>query len=473
MTKLSWQKVCTVFLLSVATAIPASAQTFTTLVKFDGTNGAEPYLMSLVQGSDGSLYGTTSGTVFKIGLAKKLTTLYVFCSLPNCTDGGPAYAGLVHATNGNFYGTTRGGGTMSGGTVFKITPMGALATLYNFCGKSNCPDGSDPYSALVEASDGNFYGTAYDGGANGVGTVFRITPGGDLTTIHSFDGGDGDNPWAGLILGHDGSFYGTTYEGGKFGGGTLFKITPEGSLVTVYSFDSSEGYPAAGVIQASDGNFYGTTVGSPSDGYWGTVFKITPAGVASTLHSFNLTDGGVPYAPLVQATDGNLYGTTSYGGKLSCGGVGTGCGTLFRITPSGMLTTLHTFGGNDGALPYGGLFQATNGTLYGTNERGGNLTCYPPSGCGTVFSLDVGLGPFVAFVLSYGSVGQTGGILGQGFTGTTGVSFNGIPASFTVVSETFIKATVPAGATTGYVTVNTPSGTLTSNVPFQVIPLIG
>lgn len=463
-------KLSAVFILCLATASAVRTQTFSTLVKFDGTDGAEPYLMSLVQGSDGSLYGTTSSTVFKISAAKKLTTLYVFCSQPNCTDGEDAYAGLFNATNGKFYGTTRSGGVDGGGTVFEMTPMGALATLYSFCGQSNCPGGANPYSPLVEGFDASFYGTAYDGGSNGVGTVFRITPAGVLTTIHTFDGTDGNNPWAGLILADDGRFYGTTYEGGKLGGGTLFKITPEGSLLTVYNFDSSEGFPAASVIQGSDGNFYGTTVGSPSFGYWGTVFKITPDGVASTLHSFNLTDGGAPYAPLVQATDGNLYGTTTYGGKLSCGGVGTGCGTVFRITPSGVLTTLQNFGGSDGAFPYGGLFQATNGKIYGTTWRGGNTNCHPPSGCGTVFSLDVGLSPFVSFMRSYGKIGQTGHILGQGFTGTTSVMLNGVPANFTVVSDTFVKATVPPGATTGYVTVTTPTGVLTSNVPFHVIP---
>jgi uncharacterized repeat protein (TIGR03803 family) len=173
-----------------------------------------------------------------------------------------------------------------------------------------------------------------------------------------------------------------------------------------------------------------------------------------------------PTASPIQATDGNLYGTTFFGGNLSCDSR-YGCGTVFRIEPTGALTTLHSFCDppcNDGAWPLAGLIQATDGTFYGAASSGGSM------GDGTIFSLSMGLAPFLAFVQDYGKVGQTGGILGQGFTGTTGVSFNGTSATFTVISDTYLTATVPAGATTGYVTVATPSGTLTSNVPFHVIP---
>lgn len=163
------------------------------------------------------------------------------------------------------------------------------------------------------------------------------------------------------------------------------------------------------------------------------------------------------------ATDENFYGTTQEGGDLNCIPP-YGCGTLFDITPSGALTTLHIFEQSDGGYPSGGLLQATNGMLYGTTSIGGS------EGDGTVFSLSMGFNPFVAFVRDAGRVGGTDGILGQGFTGTSGVAINGIQAQFEVKSDTFIRATVPAGATTGYVTVATPGGTLTSNVPFHVIP---
>jgi len=183
--------------------------------------------------------------------------------------------------------------------------------------------------------------------------------------------------------------------------------------------------------------------------------RLTPENDLTTLHSFDQNDGSDPFGKLVQGTDGNYYGTTSQGS--------TNVGTIFQITQDGILTTLHDFEGTDGTDPRGGLVQATNGKFYGTTFQGGD------GNSGTIFSLDMGLGPFVTFVRAFGKVGQTGPILGQGFTGTTSVMLNGVPADFTVVSDTYIKATVPPGATTGYVTVTTPTGVLTSNVPFHVI----
>jgi uncharacterized repeat protein (TIGR03803 family) len=431
-----WKTACAVFLLCAATTIAAPAQTFTTLVNFDFTNGGYPTAW-LVQATDGNFYGTSGGagayaegTVFKITPGGMLTTLYNFCAQGDCTDGISPMVGLVQATDGNFYGTTASGGAVGGGTVFKITPNGALTTLYSFCAQSGCTDGANPYAGLVQATDGNFYGTTYNSGANGYGTVFRITPEGKLTTLHSFDGADGEAPVAGLVQATDGNFYGTASSGGaydqcNFGCGTVFKITPGGALTTLYSF----------CAQA------------------------------------NCADGFYPSGALIQAGDGNLYGTTEFGGNqnASCSYPGT-CGTVFKITPGGKLTTLYSFCSqtncSDGAQPYAGLLQATNGTFYGTTTYGG------PKNVGTVFSLSMGLGPFVSLVRSSGKVGQFDGILGQGFTGATSVSFNGTPANFTVKSDTFLTATVPAGATTGPVTVATPSGTLSSNVSFRVMPQI-
>jgi uncharacterized repeat protein (TIGR03803 family) len=199
------------------------------------------------------------------------------------------------------------------------------------------------------------------------------------------------------------------------------------------------------------------------------VFKIAPQGTLTTLYIFEGPDGGDLTTALVQATDGNFYGTTYAGGVYSSKCSLGGCGTVFQITPAGTLTTLHYFDVTDGGNP-GGLLQFTNGSFYGGTAAGGDPACnVDPNGCGTLFSLS-GLGPFVTFVRGAGRVGQAFGILGQGLTGTTSVLLNGTPASLTVVSDTFIKAKVPTGATTGYVTVTTPSGTLTSNVPFHVIP---
>ncbi len=399
------------FCTAMAMAIVSPAQTFTTLYNFAGYpegDGAAPYA-GLIQATDGNLYGTTlnggdynSGTVFRITPQGTLTTLYSFCSQPNCTDGGEPYAGLVQATDGNFYGTTSLAGADGYGTVFKITPSGLLTTLHSFTGYPT--DGAEPLAGLLQASDGSFYGTTVDGGGNnncmnnpsGCGTVFKITPGGTLTTLYSFcaQSGcpDGSGPHAGLIQATDGNFYGTTSDGGANNGGTVFKITPSGTLTTLYSFCAGGFFcpdgadPHAGVVQATDGNFYGTTYfgGAP---FTGTVFKITPQGVLTTLHSFEGTDGANPYAGLVQATDGNFYGTT-YGLY--------GASTVFKITPQGALTTLHTFDYTDGRYPAGGLVQATDGTFYGTTSNGG------ANGAGTVFRLDAGL----AVLLSVTKVGS-------------------------------------------------------------------
>jgi uncharacterized protein (TIGR03437 family) len=239
-----------------------------------------------------------------------LTTLYAFCSQANCSDGQEPGAGLIQASDGNFYGTTSLGGifpndALSGapngyGTVFKITPGGALTTLYRFCSMGgSCADGEDPSGALIQASDGNFYGITLGGGANARpygGTVFKITPGGTLTTLYSFcalaNCADGNSPYAGLIQASDGNFYGTTSGGGAHGYGTVFRITPGGTLTTVDSFDGADGAsPLAGLIQASDGNLYGTTYEGGAYGS-GTVFKLTLA-PASSSPAINQSGGVV------------------------------------------------------------------------------------------------------------------------------------------------------------------------------------
>jgi uncharacterized repeat protein (TIGR03803 family) len=467
MDKLNWGKrAYSVFLLCATTAIALQAQTFTTLHSFDYTaDGAYP-VTALVQATDGNLYATTSyagakgfGTVFRITPSGMLTALHSF----DGTDGAKPYAGLVQATDGNLYGTTVGGGAKGYGTVFRITLSGMLTTLHSFCSQYRCPDGGYLYAGLVQAADGNFYGTTSAGGANDRGTVFKITPSGMLTTPHSFDGTDGSYPYAGLVRATDGNFYGTTVEGGAHGKGTVFKITPGGMLTTLHSFagfPTDGSLPYAGLVQATDGNFYGTTVGGGAHNR-GTVFKITPGGMLTTLQSFDGTDGQDLYAGLVQATDGNFYGTTYEGGSNACS---FGCGTVFKITPSGMLTTLHSFDGTDGSYPYAGLVQDTNGTFYGTTRLGGAHSY------GAVFSLSVGLGPFVETQPTSGKVGAAVKILGTNLTGATSVTFNGTSAVFKVVSSSEITTTVPAGATTGKVKVVTPHGTLSSNVRFRVLP---
>ena len=457
-----------------------SAQTLTTLHSFDVTDGEDP-IAGLIQATDGNFYWTTEiggahgyGAVFKITPTGKLTTLYSFCSQSGCADGERPYGVLVQATNGDFYGTTFFGGANctdeACGTVFKITPSGTLTTLYSFCSQSGCTDGSLPLGTLIQATNGDLYGTTETGGTcvftQGCGTVFKITPSGVLTTLYRFcaqtNCPDGEEPYAGLVQAANGNFYGTTeYGGTETLAGTVFKITPSGTLTTLYSFCSQSGFctdgesPTGTLVQAANGNFYGTTLSGGAD-LAGTVFKITPSGTLTTLHTFSGTDGQDPEA-LVQATNGNLYGTTFSGGA-------NGDGTIFEITPNGTLATLHMFDGTDGENSGAGLVQATNGNFYGTTEDGG------VNGDGTVFSLSVGLGPFVEAQPTSGKVGAAIKILGTKLTGATSVSFNGTAATFIVVSSSEIATTVPVGATTGKVQVTTPGGTLTSNVSFRVLP---
>jgi uncharacterized repeat protein (TIGR03803 family) len=234
--------------------------------------------------------------------------------------------------------------------------------------------------------------------------------------------------------------------------------------------DCTDGeYPLAGLIQATNGDFYGTTYdggGNCAPDGCGTIYKITPSGTLTTLYSFcpqsYCTDGALPNAGLIQGTDGDLYGTTFWGGT-------SGYGTVFKITTLGKLTTLYSFSCSqtdctDGRYPVAGLIQGTDGNLYGTAYQGGTKDV------GTVFRLSVGLGAFVETQPTSGTVGTPVDILGTDLTGTTSVTFNGTAATFTVVSASEITTSVPTGATTGYVEVTTPSGTLTSNTKFVVKP---
>jgi len=372
----------------------APAATLKILYSFTGSstaNGppAEP-AAALVLGSDGNFYGTTqnggaagSGTVFKITPAGVETTLYSFNSIP---DGQTPSGGLIQGPDGNFYGTTGIGGVNGVGTVYRISPTGVESVLYSFSGLNG--DGSDPETTLILGHDGNFYGTTYGGGTNGNGTVFKITPAGLETVLYAFTGssGDGSGPGSALMLGSDGNFYGTTVAGGANNAGTVFRITPAGLETVLYSFPGSTSFDfpvSSALIQASDGNFYGTTFYGGANGN-GTVFKITPAGVETTLHSFGTNgDGKNPYSALIQGSDGNFYGTTA-GGTIASGGTGNQiAGTVFKITPAGVESVLYSFTGlnGDGDDPLAALVLGSDGNFYGTTLLGGT------SFAGTVFKI--------------------------------------------------------------------------------------
>lgn len=475
----------------------AAAQTFKAVHNFCPTKNSSGYCLdgeysiaAPIVGHNGDLYGMTNqggandlGTIYKMTPAGKLTTLYSFCSQVNCLDGYLPHGTVLLAKNGKFYGTTIFGGPGNYGTIFEITAAGAMTTLYTFCSQPSCTDGDAPGANMVQGANGNLYGTTEYGGPHGGGTVFEITAAGKLTTLYTFcktedssgNCPDGRFPVAGLSQGTDGNFYGTTSLGGANGDlGTVFQITPAGKFTSLYSFcpqvtSCPDGYsPSGSLVQATNGNLYGIAGEGGANGNFGTVFELTLAGKLTTLHSFCTTlngfgfctDGRDPFGGLIQATDGNLYGTTIAGGTNDIG-------TVYEITPAGTLTTIYNFCAQppcvDGGYPLAGLVQATNGSLYGVTSADGKN-----NNAGTAFSISIGLGPFVSTIPSTGKAGAAVVILGTNLTGATSVAFNGTSAVYTVVSATEIKATVPAGATTGTVSVTTPAGVLNSNKAFRI-----
>jgi uncharacterized repeat protein (TIGR03803 family) len=482
-------------LFCLATALAVSAQAFSTLFSFNYKDGTG--YGNLVQGTNGNFYGVGGGgqygegEVYEITPGGRLRTLYSFCAagLP-CSDGmGPTT--LIQAADRNFYGTTVFGGAYGDGTIFKLTLGGEFRVLHNFCpgNQADCPDGRSPWG-FVHGFNGKLYGTTTTGGIYDGGTIFEITPAGELNTIYSFCATrgcpDGVGPIA-LVLAPNGHLYGVTYAGPCTGCGVFFEVTPAGKLKVLYTFLSSGAYPE-GIALGADGSFYGTTYYTGCCTLGGIVFKLSPAGNETTLYTFcsrpNCADGELPAGGVAQGTDGNFYGTTVFGGTNDCTSPPfMGCGTIFSITPDGTLTTLYSFCPQtkclDGKYPGASLMQATNGKFYGTATAGGSIAtagvdprrgCAFWEGCGTIYSLDVGLGAFIQSNPTFGRIGWQINILGNNLTGTRDVTFNGTPATFTVVSDSYIRATVPTGATTGTILVTMPSAMLSSNVPFQVIP---
>ena len=338
------------------------------IYSFTNTDGTDP-LGGLCAGQDGNFYGTTAGggtnggygTVFMVTTNGLSTSLVSF----NNTNGAFSHAELAQGNDGNFYGTTAGGGTNSYGTVFVVTTNGLLTSLVSFA----LTNGAYPDSGLTLGNDGNFYGTAYYGGGSNFGTAFQVTTNGVLTTLASFNNTNGANPIAGLTLGNDGNFYGTTAFGGTNSGdyGTIFQVTTNGVLTSLVSFNNTNGAnPSAGLTLGSDGNFYGATYNGGSNSL-GTIFRVTTNGVLTTLASFNNINGANPSAGLTLGSDGNFYGTTVNGGSSNLG-------TAFQMTTNGVLTSLVSFNNTNGANPRAGWTPGSDGNFYGTTASGGSST---------------------------------------------------------------------------------------------------
>jgi uncharacterized repeat protein (TIGR03803 family) len=459
-----------VVLTLAGAAIPAQAQTPTVIHTFEASGTPQnPYSWAIAQGRDGNLYSTTCATtggtsvVFNTTTSGTLTVVHT--TSPSCSYG------VTLGTDGNFYGVTSSGGTDNVGEVYKVTPAGVVTVLHSFTAGA---DGSVPIAPPIEGTNGIFYGTTTSITVPN-STAYSVTSAGVFKTLHTFTGTDGQNVYGELVQGTDGNFYGATAAGGTSNDGVIFKMTPTGTVTVLHNFAGTNGAVAYwGLIQGTDGNFYGTTNQGGASGA-GVVFKITSSGTYTVLHNFTGSAGGnLPRSSLVQATNGTLYGVTSYlSGPFNFG-------TIYSITTSGVFTTLYSFPNQstNGGQPSSPLRQHTNGLLYGTSYIGGDLSC--PSvendgenvevvGCGTIYSMNIGAKPFVALSPTSGKVGTKVGIMGQGFDSASVVKFGGVKAtSVTLLGTNYITATVPAGAIDGKVTVSTGTTTLTSTQTFIV-----
>ncbi len=483
-TKLPRLLLCLMALcLVIGAGFNANAQSVNLLITFDTEDVGDPNPPPLspgspkssgiiAQGRDGSLYGTTpGGGANGAGAIYRFTpssgVMEVIYSFPTVSNIDPvnAPAGLTLGTDGNFYGASIGGGTSNLGTLFRVTPSGVLTTLHSF----NGTDGAFPYAPPIEGRDGNFYGVTQQGGTNS-GAAYKLNP---RTMVLTRISTVPQIPEAPLTLATDGYFYGTAHSGGSHGFGMVFRMSATGVVKPIYNFNQSDGAtPVGPVVQGIDGNLYGTTSAGGDANGDGVIFKMTTSGKILFRHLFNGADGSVPLGGLVQASDHNFYGVTSAGGA--------GFGTLYSVSPSGVFSpTPYNFDKpTTGTSPELTLVQHTSGPLYGDTVDGGTIIEEngggPGGGQGTFYNANANtlLPAYISLVSTAGLVGTQVEVLGQGFLGSANVSFNGVPAASTVVSDTDLLATVPSGANTGQVTVVTSSSSLTSTKIFAVLPSI-
>ncbi len=447
--------------------------TFSIIYSFNtGITGANPY-GSLIQATDGKLYGMTSaggtsnnGNVFSCTLAGVYTDLADF----NSTNGNTPYGNLIQAKNGNLYGMTKNGGVNNLGVIFQCTTTGTLTKLVDFTGTTN---GSTPYGSLVQAADNNLYGMTSAGGANSYGVIFQCTTSGTLTKLVDFDyTTNGATPYGNLMQATDGNLYGMASTGGTYGSGILFQCTTIGTLTPVVNYSNYES-PYGSLIQATDGNLYGMTV-SGGTAESGTIFKCTTGGTNVVLYNMGVnTFGSTPNGSPNQGSDGSIYGMTSQGGSI-------GYGTIFKTDTLGVTKVIFNFDSTNGSNPYGSLIMAKDGFLYGMTDRGGATNVgviFKCSSAGVLtklvdFNITNGETPFGHLIEGtdgnlYGMT-ENGGIIGYGvifkcttagvitvlynFDGTNGGqypygSFKGFGVMYFNLSYYFIRFTIEAAFT--------------------------
>jgi len=496
--------------------------TVTSIHNFSSADEYDPGPLTLA--ANGLLYGAASGSVVGLGSVFNITTTGSFFTIQALSrgfhDGIQPTSGLLAATDGNFYGTTLSKNTENIETIYQMTPQGVVHILFDF--DLNGPIGWASRGNLIEGAAGTFYGvTAFASTSNG--TVFKFTVSGNpavatVTPLYTFGPADGRPAGGGLLLGKDGNLYGTTTLAGTSNHGTLYRVTPAGAHTDLLSFTAASGYDiSTALVQGSDGDLYGiaphggannsgsifrvTTAGhvvwntpltadmtSLSSGLAfgadgslygvtstggvngaGSIFRITTSGVLSTVYSFDTTHGYDPIGTLALAADGGLYGIAKDGG------VSRDAGTLFRYTPDGVTfvfnftTAIAQY--ENHTVPSGAIVNyltvMPDGSLYGTSPYGGI------SGSGTAYRYGLVAPAITSIAPASGMVGTIVKITGTNFTGATAVAFNGVPATtFTVSSATSIKATVPADATSGPISVTAPGGVGISGASFTLTPTI-
>ncbi|HEY4842101.1 MAG TPA: choice-of-anchor tandem repeat GloVer-containing protein [Terriglobales bacterium] len=451
-----------------ASAIPSLAQIPSPTLAYTfqgGTTDVWNPWGPMAQGRDGNLYGTGqsrgangTGGVFKITPANVETLVASFPGTwVNC-----GYSGLTLAMDGNFYGTCQLSGANNAGFIYRVTPAGVLTDIYDFLNRTT--DACCPLGALVLGASGDLYGTTGDLSSSSPQVAFRISTAGVYKTLYTF--ADGNSLPSVLTAGGDGNFYGTEADADGYGNvGGVFHIAAAGTFKLLYGFDNTVNVsgPSTGVVRDSNGKLYGTTA-FPSGTGNGALYDVTTGGKLTDIYNFPATLNFDEAANnMMQASNGNLYGASYNGGTGASGG-------LYELTSANAFSS-YSFAtdSNMGSGPRAPLMQNTNGIIYGSNSSGNAVTG------GALFELNIGAAPFISLVtpVHSGEEGAQVQILGQGFSSSSVVKFGGIEATTTTLTgSTFILATVPTGALTGDVTVTTGSTVLSTVSSYSITPTL-